>query len=322
MSNRDLSVRDQLQRWAESGRLDAAVWQRLRAAGWLSPDRQQWLQLLQGLSQFAGVLALCSGLIFFFAFNWEAMHRFAKLGLAGGLLTGMTLLAVWLTEGSTARRAALFGCALATGALLALIGQIYQTGADIWQLFAAWSLLMLPWALLARSSACWLLWVLLLNLALGRWLHLYPAGFWHLPEQLALLPAALNLLLFLLFESQSSRLLQQPRLWLVRLTGLLALASVLPWALIAFWDSAFIPQLLAWGGLCALGIPWCLKGRRDLPLLAVQLFSGVAVVASALGRVLEALDGFLLFNGLALWVILGSVLVSVWLQRLHREQHL
>lgn len=316
-----LEQRDQLQRWAEQGFFTADEWQQLREHNRLQPDSDEWRGLLQQLSVWAGAMALGSGMIFFLAFNWADMSRFLKLGLAAGLLTGMTLMAAWLADSLLARRAVLFGCALVTGALLALIGQIYQTGADVWQLFAVWALLMLPWALLARSSACWLLWVLVLNLALGRWLALHAVGFWRPSDQLVLLPVALNLLLFLLFESQSSRLLQQPRLWLVRVTGLLALVSVLPGALMAFWDSAFIVQLLVWGGLCALGIPWCLKGRRDLPLLAVQLFSGVAVVASALGRVLEALDGFLLFNGLALWVILGSVLVSVWLQRLHREQH-
>lgn len=317
-----LEQRDQLQRWAEQGLFTANEWRELQGRNRLQPGSDEWRGLLQQLSVWTGTMALGSGMIFFLAFNWADMSRFLKLGLVGGLLTGMTLLAAWLTDGSSARRAALLGCSLATGALLALTGQIYQTGADIWQLFAAWALLMLPWALLARSSACWLLWVLLLNLALVRWLHLYPAGFWHLPEQLALLPAALNFLLYLLFESQSSRLLQQPRLWLVRLTGLLALVSVLPGALMAFWNSAFISQLLVWGGLCTLGIPWCLKGRRDLPLLAVQLFSGVAVVASALGRVLEALDAFLLFNALAAWVVFGSVMVSLWVQRLHREQQL
>ena len=44
------------------------------------------------------------------------------------------------------------------GALLALLGQIYQTGADTWELFAWWALLLLPWALAGASQALWLLW--------------------------------------------------------------------------------------------------------------------------------------------------------------------
>ena len=57
---------------------------------------------------------------------------------------------------------------MATGAVLALVGQTYQTGADVWELFAAWAALMLPFAWLSRSTASWVLWLGVANLALMR----------------------------------------------------------------------------------------------------------------------------------------------------------
>ena len=40
-----------------------------------------------------------------------------------------------------------------TGVLLAVIGQAYQTGADVFELFVAWAVLILPWVFVSRSAA-------------------------------------------------------------------------------------------------------------------------------------------------------------------------
>ena len=50
-------------------------------------------------------------------------------------------------RGGRAGKAALLAASLFVGALLALIGQIYQTGADTFEMFAAWAALILPWVL-------------------------------------------------------------------------------------------------------------------------------------------------------------------------------
>jgi uncharacterized membrane protein len=52
------------------------------------------------------------------------------------------------------------------GPLLAVFGQTYQTGADVWQLFASWAALGLIWAVAARSGAACLVWVVIAQTAL------------------------------------------------------------------------------------------------------------------------------------------------------------
>lgn len=64
-----------------------------------------------------------------------------------------------------AGKAALLAASLLVGALLALAGQIYQTGADTWELFAVWALMVFPWVAASRFSALWLFWLGLLNVA-------------------------------------------------------------------------------------------------------------------------------------------------------------
>ena len=61
-------------------------------------------------------------------------------------------------------KAVLLLLGLLTGALLALTGQVYQTGADTYELFGWWAVLILPWVLVGRFSPLWLVWLALLNL--------------------------------------------------------------------------------------------------------------------------------------------------------------
>ncbi len=62
------------------------------------------------------------------------------------------LLLLWRKPlGDTSRQALLLAIALNIGALLALVGQTYQTGADPWQLFSTWALMLVPLAVFGQS---------------------------------------------------------------------------------------------------------------------------------------------------------------------------
>jgi uncharacterized membrane protein len=137
----------------------------LRAAG-LVPSRAEWRLFLSQLSLWLGTAALAAAIFFFFAFNWHALSRFAKFGLVEGAIAA-ALIACWrLDLDRPAGKAALVLLSLLTGALLALTGQVYQTGADAYELFAWWALLILPWVAVGRFSPLWLLWLGIADLAL------------------------------------------------------------------------------------------------------------------------------------------------------------
>ncbi|WP_217806087.1 DUF2157 domain-containing protein [Halomonas sp. BC1] len=97
-----------------------------------------------------------------------------------GLLQAVLLLAVgmalWQARRPRGRQLALCMAVCVVGVLLALIGQVYQTGADPWQLFAGWAVLALPWVVMARLSELWLLWWGLVNMAI--WLYASVWGLW------------------------------------------------------------------------------------------------------------------------------------------------
>lgn len=130
-----------------------------------SPERPAWRRFLSTVLMGFGALLVLSGVIYFFAYNWAELHRFAKLGLILTAITAACLTAWRLGETLPGQFALLFAAVL-VGPLLAVYGQAYQTGADPYELFLGWGALILPWVALARFSPLWLLQLLLINTGL------------------------------------------------------------------------------------------------------------------------------------------------------------
>ena len=58
-------------------------------------DKKQWKQFLSIFLLAAGVGFTVAGIIFFFAYNWEDLPKFAKLGIVQTLLVASVLLTVF-----------------------------------------------------------------------------------------------------------------------------------------------------------------------------------------------------------------------------------
>jgi uncharacterized membrane protein len=137
------------------------------------PLRSDWRAFgVQGLG-LAGMAALAAALIFFIAANWQAMGvmgRFALVQVVVLLSVGVAWWSVPARDGMGASgllTGSLILATLASGTVLALFGQTYQTGADVYELFFAWALLTLPFALAGISGALWAVWICILNVALA-----------------------------------------------------------------------------------------------------------------------------------------------------------
>jgi len=114
-----------------------------------------------------GASHFLAGIVFFFAYNWDDLSPFTKFGLLQVGLVISVFAAVRLKIASPAGQALLISASIFTGVLFAVIGQVYQTGADAYELFTAWSVLILPWVIASRSSAHWFLWIIICLTALS-----------------------------------------------------------------------------------------------------------------------------------------------------------
>ena len=133
-----------------------------------------WAQFLRRSSIIIAVILLGSALITAIAANWISWPKPIKVLLIQATITALVIFAWkraqqkpkdWATAYSLSSLSINLA-AIAIGGLLALIGQSYQTGADPWQLFALWALLLLPWLLALRSLFIILLILTLTNIAL------------------------------------------------------------------------------------------------------------------------------------------------------------
>lgn len=219
----------------------AAVGAALQLAG-ARPDAPAWRAFAASLLRAAGLGAIGTGILFFVAANWQAFGVLGRFALLQTALLACIGVALWRTPPSPGLerappgaaligQAALILATLLTGGLLALFGQSYQTGADVYELFFTWAALALPFALAGLSGALWALWWTVLNVGLALlcgWLgaeHFFwrvVVG-WGLDRSTTLmLPALVNLLgagAFLCLRG--TRFASAAPLWLVRyLAGL------------------------------------------------------------------------------------------------------
>ncbi len=171
------SHRKQILQWARQGHLKKDSLPNAFRLAEAEPCPGDWGQFLDGLMLWFGAIFMAIGVIFFFAFNWQEMGRLAKFGLVEICIVAAVAICWKLGLDRLSGKAALFAATLLIGALLALVGQTYQTGADPWQLFATWALMVLPWVAIGRFGALLLFWIGLLNLSLLLYFQTLPRAF-------------------------------------------------------------------------------------------------------------------------------------------------
>lgn len=163
--------------WLAQGHIKQGEEQKALALAGVSPNPAQWKHFLDQLMLWMGALFCGAALIFFFAYNWDAMGKYAQFALAEVAIITSILFYFKLEEHSMASKACLLFASLCVGALLALVGQTYQTGADTYELFTAWAIAIAAWVIIARLAALWLFWILLINVAVSLYFKTFDGVF-------------------------------------------------------------------------------------------------------------------------------------------------
>ena len=327
-------ARHYLEHLLETGRLKLPAFQRALLALGELPDTARWRKWVDRLLMAGGAMMFLSGVVTFFAFNWHRLPGFGKLLLAQGAWLSVTLLALRLDWKRPAGQWALFGASTLIGVVFAVIGQVYQTGADPWQLFTVWAVLMLPWTVLARFEPLWGLWLVISLVALLTWQAVFA------PEQLRWLdggPLNLPLLAALCAALAGWEYAARNRPhWTARVVPRLlgfALATALSmpawWGLldhygyqdgsVGFWlerlifglETGILPYLV-WAGATL----FIYLRRRDLVLVSLPMFSGMVTLLILVGRAIDRFENIFLLALLALGLCIG---IASWLRHLQRS---
>ena len=318
------STRQQIFDWAASGAIPADKLAQALALTQSTPNTATELTFLSRVVLAFAVALLCSGVIFFFAYNWDALSRYHKFAIAQGalLLSLLPLLRFHLQH--AVAQAAVFAASLLVGALLALIGQTYQSGADTYQLFALWALLITPWVLITRMPALWLLLLILLNVALALLLSDFIQQPWLAGvNNIGLLLFALNAAaagawLFITRHRPASGLLnwagRSINLYSLLLITLMALEQILGW-------QGYDLTLVVWMLFAGLWLYLYRVRHIDLVMLSALIMASIVLIVSALSQVADLYLGEeTLLLSLAISVMGLSSAGSAWLKRLKRTE--
>jgi len=325
------SRRSQVLGWIEDGVIAPGhILQALKVTG-ITPDGPHWRRFIDQLLLGTGALALACAVVFFIAYNWDALGRFPQFALLQ-LLMILAVVFYWRlgAEKATAR-VALLVAAVLLGALLALYGQTYQTGADPWQLFATWALLMLPWVLVGRFAALWLLWLGLLNLAAILYYQVFPGLFWITfgsRDELSWLLLLLNTAAWGVWEIAAFRFEWLGRAgpggrWAVRVIATASGTVMTMLVLRAIFDPAQTPALTWLVYIAWLAVLYFVYRHKlpDLFMLAGACLSVIVSVTLLCADFMlqgDAMAGTFLL--LAILVVAQAAGAAIWLRHIQAEQ--
>ena len=281
------------------------------------PARERWAGYLRDWFLIFGVLMLVAGVIVFGAYNWQTLHRYAKLGILEMLILGSWLGSRLRDRDSIESTMLLWASCLLVGALLAVFGQIYQTGADAYALFVSWAALILPWCLAGRSNLIWMTQMILLDLSFSLyWFQVVSDDF----GLFSVCFAGFNAVLVLLWERARARAgwpapAMTDGLLAIGLTPLTGAGGAAFWEG-EFYGAALVAAMLSWP------ILYRLYGDR------VRTMSLVACSAVTLGCAvmvwvfLDQMDG----GALGFLMVAGGLVVEItlagrWLKHIHARAH-
>lgn len=286
-----------------------------------SPPADAWRGFVSSTLLALGSLLVLSGIIYFFAYNWAALHRFGKMGLIAAAIAGTALGARKFGD-RLAGQFCLLASAVLVGALLAVYGQAYQTGADAYELFVGWAFLILPWVAMSRFPPLWLLLVVLANTGLILFQQQVLGDSDRLITWLAVGLGLLNGFAWATYEHFAN--LRVPWLqdrWMPRVLAVMTVAPLLA-AAVAF---IVIPSEVGPGAVVALLLMFATFAaeyalhrhlRGELFLLTLGLLCLMTLVTTAVGRILISdMDADELTLFILPFVVIGQVALAVgWLR--------
>jgi uncharacterized membrane protein len=267
------------------------------------PDKQAWETFVKLLLITLGVGFTVSGIIFFFAYNWQNLHKFVKIGLTEGVLI-VAIGCIFFIRNSIVKNILLTFASVLVGVLYAVFGQIYQTGANAYDFFLAWTVFTTLWVVISNFAPLWLLYLVLLNTTFILYTQ-QVAQDWSEVLVFTLL-FVINTVALLLFTTLAKYKAQLniPK-WFLQL---LALASTtfatigLCLGMFASYASVFPILIVLTLVLYILGIKYGLR-TRSLFYLAIIPFSLIVIGAAILIKISEAEAMFFFIS----MFIIGSV---------------
>ena len=280
-------------------------------------NKEEWEKFLRMFFISLGVGFTVLGLVFFFAYNWADLHKFAKIGLTEGLILVTTSFVLFPKININIRNIILTGASVLVGVLFAVFGQIYQTGANAYEFFLAWTVFVTLWVIVSNFAPLWLFYLVLINTTLILFTQ-QVATDWSVIFVFTLLFIVNSTVLIIAILLPKYKDVAHGPNWLSNTVALASVGYATIGIIIGIFDKyqqAFPVLIVLTVAMFALGIWHGLK-TKSLFYLAVIPFCLIIIVSALLVKISDAEVMFLL---LSVFIISSVTLVIKNLITLQKE---
>ncbi len=126
-------------------------------------DAAAWKKFLRLFLLILAIGFVTSGILFFFTYNWYGMNKFLKIGLIELIIILTTIVALFSKVSLLIKNILLTAVSVLVGALFAVYGQIYQSGATVYDFFLAWTVFVTIWVIITNYAVLWAFFLYLVN---------------------------------------------------------------------------------------------------------------------------------------------------------------
>lgn len=280
-------------------------------------DRVAWAKFADLALLGIGVGFMLAGLVFFFAYNWDNLHKFVKLGMIQVMII-LPIISIWIFKPrELVRNMLITVSSVMVGVLFAVFGQIYQTGADAYDLFLGWTIFIAIWALSTRFEALWIIFLVLINTTFM--LYVAQAGPYGLEKWMYAILYSFNVLIVIGVQLLSPRI--EVASWFTRIIVLGAVIILTIGLVSGIWRHYPSEWFLSLG-LCLLtytaGVYYSIK-HRSMYLLCILPVSLIIVFCALYFKWVNADTGSFIF--ISLVIVISITFLVRELMRLNRTWH-
>lgn len=268
-------------------------------------DKESWQKFLRLFLISLGIGFSVAGIIFFFAYNWADLHKFAKIGLTQGLLIAAASLTLFLKVNPMIRNILLSASAVLIGVLFAVYGQIYQTGANAYDFFLGWTIFATLWVVVSGFPPLWLIYLVLIETTISLYAK-QVARDWSDLSVLAILFSINVVALIISILLSKNKAIPKWFLQILSLATAWFATNGIVSGIFSQYEHSFLFLLIATAIVYALGVAQGIKAR-SIFYLALIAFSLIVIGSAFLIKVSDG-ESMLLFVSL---FIIGSVTFSI-----------
>ncbi len=281
-------------------------------------DVEAWQRFLRIIFISLGIGFTVAGILFFFAYNWAGLHKFVKMGLIEALIVATTIVAVLPKLHPDIKNIVLTGASVLVGVLFAVFGQVYQTGANAYDLFLAWTTAITLWVLVAGFAPLWVVYLTILNTTIILYSQQVANG-WSAVAIFTVLFIINGVFLILTLAGNKIIKAMNAPIWFSNLIALAAFTFASIGIIIGIFDKSrpsFYVLLLITSLVYGVGLTYGVKNRNLFYLTAIP-FSLITIVSAFLLKQSRSASMFLVIS---IFVVASVTLVIKQLINLQKKQ--